>query len=187
MILSDRGILKEIKKGDLKITPFQKTLLQPSSLDLRLGREFRIFRNTKLPYLDIRHPVDGFMELISIKRNEPLIIHPREFILGTTVEKIVIPNHLVGRLEGKSSLGRIGIVIHSTAGYVDPGFEGFLTLEISNLANLPIALYFGMRICQISFHILSEPPEKPYGHDRLNSKYQHQKGPTVSRIFKDFK
>ena len=140
-----------------------------------------------MPYLDIRNPVDDFMELIVIKNDEPLIIHPREFVLGTTLEKIRIPDYLVARLEGKSSLGRIGIVIHSTAGYVDPGFEGFLTLEISNLANIPIALYAGMKICQISFHSLSEEPTKPYGHQKLKSKYQHQKGPTVSRLFKDFR
>ncbi len=187
MILSDRSILREIRQGRIVISPFNRKLLQPSSLDLRLGSQFRIFRNIKLPYLDTRNPVDNFMELIELKKSQSLIVHPREFVLGTTVERVKIPNHLVARLEGRSSLGRIGIVIHSTAGYVDPGFEGFLTLEISNLANIPVALYPNMKICQISFHVLSEEPRVTYGQRQLKSKYQNQKGPTASQIFKDFK
>ena len=187
MILSDRSILREIRQGGIVISPFRRNLLQPSSLDLRLGTQFRIFRNIKLPYLDVKKRVDNLMELIELKKTQPLIIHPREFVLATTVERVKIPNHLVARLEGKSSLGRIGIVIHSTAGYVDPGFEGFLTLEISNLANIPIALYPNMKICQMSFQTLSEEPRVPYGHRQLRSKYQNQKGPTPSQIFEDFK
>lgn len=186
MVLSDQSIIDEIKNG-LSIEPFDELMIQPSSLDLKLGSQFRIFKNIKKPYLDVKEDVSNFMELIEIQKDEPLIVHPREFILGTTVEKITIPNHLVGRLEGKSSLGRIGITIHSTAGYIDPGFSGFLTLEISNLANIPIALYSGMKIAQISFIQLTTPAKNPYGGKKLKSKYQGQKGPTASKLADDFK
>ena len=187
MILSDTEIQRELKKGNLKIKPITKFSVQPSSINLRLGKEFKIFRNTKKPFLDTREPVEDFMELIKIKADEPLIIHPREFVLGTTIERVKIPNHLVARLEGKSSLGRIGIIVHATAGYIDPGFEGCVTLEISNLSNIPIGLYYQMKICQMSLHTILGKVKKPYGHKTLGSKYQFQKGPTASRLYKEFK
>ncbi|MEK6800681.1 MAG: dCTP deaminase, partial [Nanoarchaeota archaeon] len=137
-------------------------------------------------FLDTKKPVSDFMELIILEKDEPIIIHPREFVLGETREYFEFPNDIVGRLEGKSSLGRIGIIIHSTAGYVDPGFKGTLTLEISNLANIPIALYPKMKIAQMSFHFLSTPADVPYGSPKLGSKYQGQRGPTESKLFREF-
>lgn len=137
---------------------------------------FLVFESHAQSLIDIRRSVNGLMKRIVVKADEPLIVHPREFVLGTTAEWVKLPNNLVARLEGKSSLGRIGLVIHSTAGYVDPGFSGQLTLEISNLDNLPIAVYKGMKICQISLMQLSSPAQYPYGHSKLGSHYQDQKG-----------
>lgn len=186
MVLSDKTIRELVKSKKLLIFPFDPQLIQPSSYNLRLANKFRIFKNAQQAFLDVREPVADFMEEITIKDDQPIIIHPREFILGETVEYFEIPNDLVGRLEGKSSLGRLGIIIHSTAGYVDPGFRGTLTLEISNLANIPIKLYPKMKIAQMSFHYMSTPAETPYGSKVLGSKYQGQKGPTESKIFKEF-
>lgn len=186
MVLSDKSIKELIFAKKLLIKPFDESLIQPSSYNLRLANNFRFFRNFKQAYLDIRRPVSDFMETVKIADDEPIIIHPREFILGETLEYFEIPDDLVGRLEGKSSLGRIGIIIHSTAGYVDPGFKGTLTLEISNLANIPIALYPKMKIAQMSFHYLSTPAKHPYGSAKLKSKYQGQKGPTESKLFREF-
>lgn len=186
MVLSDRTIKELIKAKKLIISPYHEDLVQPSSYNLRLSNNFRIFKNTKKAFLDVRHPVDDFMELIKVSDSEPVIIHPGEFILGETMEYFKFPNDLVGRLEGKSSLARLGIVVHATAGYFDPGFEGTGTLEMSNLANIPIALYPGMKIGQMSFHFLSTPAEHPYGSSNLDSKYQGQKGPTESRLFREF-
>ena len=186
MILSDQDIKKWVKEKKLIITPFDEELIQPSSYNLRLSSTFRVFRNTQMPYLDIQNPVSGFMEVIQIKKDQPIIIHPREFILGDTMEYFEFPNNLVGRLDGKSSIGRIGIVIHSTAGFFDPGFKGTGTLEISNMANIPIALYPGMKIAQMSFVMMSSPAVVPYGSKALGSKYQGQRGPTESRLFKEF-
>lgn len=187
MILSDLSIKEEIKKGNLKIKPFILENLQPSSFDLLLGNEFRIFKNLQIPFIDIKNPVNDFMELVKVENSQPLVIHPKEFILGTSVEWVKIPHYMVGRLEGKSSLGRLGIIIHSTAGYIDPGFSGQITFEMSNLANLPIALYPGMKVAQLSFHYLTTPVEVPYGRVKLKSKYQYQKGPTPSHVFIDFR
>lgn len=181
MILSDRDIRARIKK-DLKIFPFDDSCVQPSSVDLHLGNDFLVFDSHSQSLIDTRKPIKGLMKKIIVGNNEPLILHPREFVLGTTVETVKIPSDLVGRLEGKSSLGRIGLVIHSTAGYVDPGFEGQLTLEISNLANLPIALYKGMKICQISFSLMTSPAQFPYGHKKIKSHYQGQKGTLGANI-----
>lgn len=186
MILSDRSIKEVIKSGKIMITPFEPALVQPSSYNLRLANSFRIFKNIKQAFLDTKKPVTDFMELIEIKNNEPIIIHPREFVLGETREYFEFPKDIVGRLEGKSSLARLGIIIHTTAGYFDPGFKGTATLEISNLANIPIALYPGMKIAQMSFHFLSTPADSPYGSRKLGSKYQGQKGPTESRLFREF-
>lgn len=186
MILSDRDIKKYIGAKKIVIKPYNSDLVQPSSYDLRLSNTFRIFKNAKQPYLDVRKPVGDFMELITIKDDEPIIIHPGEFLLGETIEYFEIPDDLVGRLEGKSSLARIGIVIHATAGYFDPGFKGTGTLEMSNMANIPIALYPKMKIGQMSFIQMTTAAETPYGSGKLGSKYQGQKGPTESRVFKEF-
>jgi dCTP deaminase len=185
MILSDQDITKEIKAKRLVITPFDKQAIQPASVDVKLGSDIRIFKNTQKAVLDVKEPLADFMELVKIPKNKPLIVHPREFLLGTTVEKIRLPNDLVGQLNGRSSLGRLGIIVHATAGFIDPGFEGYVTLEMTNMANIPIALYPGMRIGQIAFIRSTNPAIDPYGQKR-GSKYSGQVGPTVSRIWKDF-
>jgi dCTP deaminase len=185
MVLSDRDIKARLKSRNtsekLSIKPFSPSSVQPSSVDLHLGHDFLVFDNHSTSLIDTKHGVRGLMKKIVIKDN-PIVVHPREFVLGSTIETVKIPHDLVARLEGKSSLGRIGIVIHSTAGYVDPGFEGQLTLEISNLSNLPIALYKGMRICQISFIQMTSAAEIPYGDARLKSHYQGQKGASESNL-----
>ena len=185
MILSDVDIKKEIKSKRLVISPLDLKAIQQASLDLKMAAEFRVFKNSIKPYLDVKEPADEFMELIKIKKGDPIIIHPGEFLLGTTVEKVKIPNDLVAQLNGRSSLGRLGIIVHATAGFIDPGFEGRITLEITNIANLPIALYPGMRIGQLAFIKLSSPSQNPYSPKR-GSKYSGQVGPTTSRIWKDF-
>jgi dCTP deaminase len=185
VILSDRSIREAIESGRLGIDPFDPALIQPSSVDVRLDNKFLVFRNTKRAYIDVKQPAEDLMELIEVGPEEPMFLHPHEFVLGSTVERVRIPNDLVGRLEGRSSLGRLGIVIHSTAGFVDPSFEGHVTLEISNLANLPIALYPGMRIGQLSFVEMTTPAERPYGPAR-GSKYSGQQLPTASRLYLDF-
>jgi dCTP deaminase len=185
VILSDRSIREAIESGRLGIDPFDPALIQPSSIDVRLDDKFLVFRNTKRAYIDVKQPAEDLMELIEVGPDEPMFLHPHEFVLGSTVERVRIPNDLVGRLEGRSSLGRLGIVIHSTAGFLDPSFEGHVTLEISNLANLPIALYPNMRIGQISFVEMTTPAERPYGPAR-GSKYSGQQLPTASRLYLDF-
>lgn len=187
MILSDSDIRQEIAKKHLLISPFDSSLLQPASYDLRLGKEFKVFKSIHKAYFDVKqNNVEEFMELIRIKDGNPLIVHPGEFILGRTIEVVGIPPDLIGRLEGKSSLGRLGIIVHATAGFVDPGFKGTLTLEMSNIANIPIALYPGMKVAQISFMRMETPCEVPYGKVR-GSKYWGQIRPTGSRIILDFK
>lgn len=186
MILSDRSIREELAAGRLAIDPFDDDLVQPSSVDLRLDHRVLVFRDQAGAVLDVREPTDDFMEMREYAPGEPIILRPREFVLGSTVERVTVPDYLVGRLEGRSSLGRLGIVVHSTAGYVDPGFSGRITLEISNLATVPVALYPGMRIAQISFTRMTSPAEKPYGKKGLGSKYQDQDAPTPSRLYLDF-
>ena len=186
MVLSDKTIRQQVLSKRLVISPFIPALIQPSSYELRLANTFRVFKNTKLAFLDVRRPVGDFMELIKVADDEPIIVHPGAFILGETMEYFEFPDDLVGRLEGKSSLARIGIVVHATAGYFDPGFKGTGTLEMSNMANIPIALYPGMKIGQMSFHFLSTPADRPYGSRELGSKYQGQKGPTESKLFREF-
>jgi dCTP deaminase len=186
MILSDRSIREQISTGRLVIDPFEDALVQPSSVDLRLDRSFLIFRNTRRAYLDVKEPADELMERIELDEGEPVVLHPSEFILGSTVERVTIPDDLVGRLEGRSSVGRLGVVIHSTAGYIDPGFSGQITLEIASLANIPVRLYPGMRIAQISFSKMTSAAETPYGQRGLGSKYQGQGSPTPSRLYLDF-
>jgi len=176
MVLSDRDIKKWIRDGKLKIEPFDKEMVQPSSVDLHLGNEFLMYDSHSQTIIDVRKDVSSLMKKVVMEENKPLILHPREFVLATSTEKICLPDNLVGRLEGKSSLGRMGLIVHSTAGYFDPGFCGQATLEIYNLANLAITLYPGMKICQFSFAVMTSPVEYPYGHTRNKSHYQGQKG-----------
>ena len=185
-VLSDRDIRAKIDADEVVIKPYDPQDLQPSSVDLHLDRRFRVFRNNRYPYIDVRHPQPDLTELVSIADEEPFILHPGEFVLGQTLEWVELPVDLVARLEGKSSLGRLGLLIHSTAGYVDPGWKGNLTLELSNVANLPIALYYGMKIGQISFFQMSSPVDRPYGSPDLGSKYQGQSEPTASAFHRDF-
>ncbi len=185
-VLSDRDIRAAIEAGRVRIEPYDAACLQPSSVDLHLDREFRVFRNNRYPFIDVREPQPDLTELVSITDDDPFILHPGEFVLGQTLEWVELPDDLVARLEGKSSLGRLGLLIHSTAGYVDPGWKGTLTLELSNVANLPIALYFGMKIGQISFFEMSSAVERPYGSKELGSKYQGQSTPTASASYRDF-
>ena len=186
MVLSDRDIRAEIEAGRIVIDPFTPDAVQPSSVDLHLDRRFRVFRNSRYPYIDVRTDQPELTELVEISGDDPFILHPGEFVLGSTLERVELPNDLVARLEGKSSLGRLGLLIHSTAGYVDPGWEGNLTLELSNVANLPITLYDGMKIGQISFQRLSSPAEVGYGDARIGSKYRGQRDPTASLYHRDF-
>lgn len=185
-VLSDRDIRTAVDAGRVRIDPWDAECLQPSSVDLHLDREFRVFRNNRYAYIDVRDPQPDLTELIHVEADEAFILHPGEFVLGQTLEWVELPDDLVARLEGKSSLGRLGLLIHSTAGYVDPGWKGNLTLELSNVANLPIALYYGMRIGQISFFRMSSPVERPYGSAGLGSKYQGQSEPTASAFHRDF-
>jgi dCTP deaminase len=186
VILSDRTIREEVEAGRIEIDPFDPACLQPSSVDLHVDAVFRVFHNARYPYIDVRKPMEDLTEVVQVKDGEAFILHPGEFVLGATKERIRLPEDLVARLEGKSSLGRLGLLIHSTAGYVDPGWDGFLTLELSNVANLPITLYPGMKIGQISFFRLTTAAETPYGSERAGSKYQGQRGPTPSKFFEEF-
>ncbi|MDO5044558.1 MAG: dCTP deaminase [Coriobacteriia bacterium] len=184
MILSDRTIKEELACGRIVIEPLDTSNIQPSSVDVRLGDDFRIFRNTKYAYIDPTQTQEGLTEHIVASEQEPFILHPGEFALGTVFERIKLPHNIVGRLEGKSSLGRLGLMIHSTAGYVDPGWDGYLTLELSNVSNLPILLKPGMLIGQITFDQMTTEVDIPYGDERINSHYQGQVGATPSRPIK---
>jgi dCTP deaminase len=186
MILSDRDIRTAIADGRIGIDPFKDEDIQPSSVDLHVDRYYRVFANHKYPLIDVKQPLENLTELVETTGDEPFILHPGEFVLGSTLEYVRLPHDLVARLEGKSSLGRLGLLIHSTAGYVDPGFEGHLTLELSNVANLPITIYPEMKIGQISFFRLTSQAENPYGSRKAGSKYQGQRGPTASRYFENF-
>ena len=185
-VLSDRDIRAALDDGRVTIEPYDPQDLQPSSVDLHLDRSFRVFHNNRYPYIDVRAPQPDLTELLTVGDDEPFILHPGEFVLGQTLEWVELPDDLVARLEGKSSLGRLGLLIHSTAGFIDPGWDGHVTLELSNVANLPITIYHAMKIGQLSFVQLSEPAEKPYGSGGLGSKYQGQQGPTPSRYWKNF-
>lgn len=183
MILSDKDILTEIKRNRLIIDPFDKDCIQPSSVDLHLGSEFRVFKHLEHSVIDIKKHFKHYTKQVKINK-KPYILHPHEFVLGTTLEKVQIPTHLVARLEGKSSLGRLGIIVHATAGYVDPGFRGNLTLEINNVGKIPVTLYPEMRIAQLSLVRLTSKPAFAYGE--RSGKYQNQEGPVESRIYRDF-
>jgi dCTP deaminase len=186
-VLSDRDIGVALSSGHLRIEPCDRADIQPSSVDLHLDRRFRVFRNNRYAFIDIHAHQPDLTELLSVTDDEPFILHPNEFVLGQTAEWIELPDDLVARLEGRSSLGRLGLLIHSTAGYVDPGWKGTLTLELSNVASLPIALYAGMKIGQISFQAMSSPVDRPYGSPELGSKYQGQSEPTASALYRDFR
>jgi dCTP deaminase len=186
VVLSDRTIRRLLAEGRIGIDPYDESLMQPSSLDVRVDRLFRVFRNSRYPYIDVKQEQEDLTELVEVTGDEPFILHPGEFVLGSTLERVTLPDDLVARLEGKSSLGRLGLLIHSTAGFIDPGWDGHVTLELSNVANLPITIYPGMKIGQISFVQLTEPAERPYGSGGLGSKYQGQRGPTPSRYWQNF-
>ena len=186
MVLSDRTIRAEIDAGRVKIDPFDPALVQPSSIDVRVDRRFRVFHNARYPYIDVRQPMEDLTEAVEVEGDRPFILHPGEFVLGQTLERVTLPDDLVARLEGKSSLGRLGLLIHSTAGFVDSGFSGNLTLELSNVANLPITIYYGMPIGQISFMRMDGPVERPYGSRETDNKYQGQTEPTPSRFYLNF-
>lgn len=186
MLLSDRDLRKEIESGSLALEPFDPGLVQPSSVDVRLDRLFRVFDNTRYTHIDPAQRQDELTSLVEIGDEEAFVLHPGEFVLGSTYELVTLPDDLAGRLEGKSSLGRLGLLTHSTAGFIDPGFSGHITLELSNVANLPITLWPGMKIGQLCLFRLSSPAEHPYGSAQVGSRYQGQRGPTPSRAYLNF-
>jgi dCTP deaminase len=186
MVLSDHTIKEEIAKGRIVVDPLGEDCIQPASVDVHLDRQLLVFRNSRRAFIDVREEQSDLTEMVEIEDDTPFMLHPGEFVLGSTLENIELPGDLVARLEGKSSLGRIGLLIHSTAGYVDPGWKGHLTLELSNVSNLPVTLYFGMKIGQISYVRLTHPADNLYGSSALDSKYQGQTEPTASRIYRDF-
>ena len=185
MVLSDRTIARLLEEGRIEIDPYDAALLQPSSVDVRVDRYFRVFRNNLYPFIDVKQAQEDLTELVEVA-GEPFILHPGEFVLGSTLERVRLPDDLVARLEGKSSLGRLGLLIHSTAGFIDPGWDGHVTLELSNVANLPITIYPEMKIGQLSFMELTEAAAAPYGSTELGSKYQGQDGPRPSRYWENF-
>ena len=187
VILSDRSLREAIAAGRLVIDPLDDDAIQPSSIDVRLDNRFRVFYTARHPYIDVKQPMDDLTELVEVKPDDAFILHPGEFVLGSTLEQVGIPADLAARLEGKSSLGRLGLMTHSTAGFLDPGFVGHVTLELSNVANLPITLYPGMRIGQIAVFQLTTAAERPYGSRGVGSKYQGQQGPTPSRYWENFR
>jgi dCTP deaminase len=187
MLLSDQDLLSEIKAGNLSLDPFEPSLVQPSSIDVRLDRWFRVFNNTKYTHIDPSVQQDDLTSLVEAPDGEPFVLHPGEFVLGSTLELVSLPDDLAGRLEGKSSLGRLGLLTHSTAGFIDPGFSGHVTLELSNVANLPITLWPGMKIGQLCLFRLSSSASHPYGSSVYGSRYQGQRGPTPSRSWQNWK
>jgi dCTP deaminase len=184
--MSDRDIRASIEAGLIGLDPLEMDLLQPSSIDVRLDRFFRLFDNHKYAFIDPSEQQDELTRLIEVDPTEPFILHPGEFVLGSTYEFVTLPDDVAARLEGKSSLGRLGLLTHSTAGFVDPGFKGHVTLELSNVATLPIKLWPGMKIGQLCFFKLTSPSEHPYGSEKYSSRYQGQRGPTASRSYKNF-
>jgi dCTP deaminase len=187
VVLSDRSIREELASGGILIDPLDEQAIQPSSVDVHVDRYFRVFRNDTTPYIDPKRAQEDLTELVEVQDGKSFILHPGEFVLGSTLERVALGADLVARLEGKSSLGRLGLLIHSTAGFVDAGWDGHLTLELSNVANLPIAIYPGMKIGQISFLRMTSEAETPYGSETTGSKYKGQRGPTPSRYYLNFK
>jgi len=186
MLMSDRDIRAEIESGRIGLQPLEMELLQPSSFDVRLDRFFRLFDNHKYAYIDPSEDQSDLTHLIEVAADEPFILHPGEFVLGSTFEFVTLPDDIAARLEGKSSLGRLGLLTHSTAGFVDPGFKGHVTLELANVSNLPIKLWPGMKVGQLCFFKLTSPSENPYGSAKYGSRYQGQRGPTASRSYLNF-
>ena len=180
-VLSDGTIRRLVEDGRIKIDPWDETLVQPASVDLRLGDSFRVFHNHRASVIDLRDPPQHLTEEVRVTGDEPFVIHPGEFALGRTVEWVELPDDIVARIEGKSSLGRLGLIVHATAGFCDPGWKGTLTLELANLTRVPIRLYHGLAIAQLSFMALDAPAERPYGHEELGSHYQGQVDATASR------
>ncbi len=186
MVLSDRSIKEEIAAGRLVIDPLDTEDIQPASVDVHIDRVFRVFKVSSHPYIDPRKPMDDLTDEVVIDEQAPFFIHPGEFVLASTLEVVSLPDDILAQVEGKSSLGRIGLLIHATAGFVDPGWTGKLTLELSNVAKMPIALHFGMKIGQLSFLRMSTPVDRPYGSPGLRSKYQGQMTPTPSRAYTEY-
>jgi len=189
VILSDRTVREQLAAGRIVVEPLDESLIQPSSIDVRMSNLFRVFRNHTAGIIDVKRDMTSLTELIEMPEDgsEPFMLHPGEFALGSTMERIALPDDLVARIEGKSSLGRLGLLIHSTAGFIDAGFDGHVTLELANVASLPITLYPGMKIGQVSFMRMTTPADKPYGKGATGSKYQGQRGPTPSRYFENFR
>ncbi|GAB3108854.1 dCTP deaminase [Streptomyces calidiresistens] len=186
MLLSDKDIRSEIEAGRVTIDPYDPEMVQPSSIDVRLDRYFRVFENHRYPHIDPAVEQPDLTRMIEPVGDEPFILHPGEFVLASTYELIGLPDDIASRLEGKSSLGRLGLLTHSTAGFIDPGFSGHVTLELSNVATLPIKLWPGMKIGQLCLFRLTSPAERPYGSGARGSRYQNQRGPTASRSYIDF-
>ena len=186
VVLSDRSIAEALSTGRLVVDPIGEDAVQPASLDIRLDRHFRVFLNHREAFIDVREAAEDLTEAHEITEDEPFVLHPGEFVLGSTLESVELADDLVARVEGKSSLGRLGLLVHATAGYVDPGWRGHLTLELSNVATLPIRLYYQMKIGQLSFQNLTTAADRPYGHPSLKSRYQGQHLPTASRIHRDY-
>ena len=186
MLLSDRDIRAEIQSGRVGLDPFDEEMIQPSSVDVRLDRYFRVFENHRYSYIDPAVEQPDLTREITTEGDESFVLHPGEFVLASTFEVITLPDDVAGRLEGKSSLGRLGVLTHSTAGFIDPGFSGHITLELSNVANLPVTLHPGMKIGQLCLFRLSSPAEHPYGSAKYGSRYQGQRGPTPSRSWLNF-
>jgi dCTP deaminase len=186
VILSDRTLREQIAAGRIVLDPFDETLIQPSSIDVRISHMFRVFRNHTAAVIDVKQDLTALTELVEISEDQAFMLHPGEFVLGSTLERLAVPDDLVARIEGKSSLGRLGLLIHSTAGFIDAGFDGHITLELANVASLPITLYPGMKIGQVSFMQMTTAADNPYGSGAKGSKYQGQRGPTPSRYFENF-
>jgi dCTP deaminase len=186
VLLSDRDLRVEIESGRVRLDPFSPEMIQPSSIDVRLDRYFRVFENHRYPHIDPAVEQPDLTRMVEPEGDEPFILHPGEFVLASTYEVISLPDDIASRLEGKSSLGRLGLLTHSTAGFIDPGFDGHVTLELSNVATLPIKLWPGMKIGQLCMFRLSSPAEHPYGAEKYGSRYQGQRGPTPSRSFLNF-
>ncbi len=186
MLLSDRDIQTQLDAGRVVLEPFDASMIQPSSVDVRMDRYFRVFENHRYPHIDPAQDQPDLTRPVEPEGDEPFILHPGEFVLGSTYELITLPDDIAARVEGKSSLGRLGLLTHATAGFIDPGFSGHVTLELSNVATLPIKLWPGMKIGQLCFFGLSSPAQNPYGSARSGSRYQDQRGPTQSRSFQNF-
>ncbi|WP_062070184.1 dCTP deaminase [Demequina sediminicola] len=186
MLLSDRDIQAELDSGRVALDPYLPEMIQPSSIDVRLDKFFRVFDNHKYAAIDPAAEQPELTRLVEVDGDGPFVLHPGEFVLGSTYESVTLPDDIAARLEGKSSLGRLGLLTHSTAGFIDPGFEGNVTLELSNMATLPINLWPGMKIGQLCFFRLSSPAAHPYGSDKYGSRYRGQRGPTASKSFMNF-